>query len=316
MESYPTRYAYAETMLELGAENPKIVMLNADVSKSMNTHLFAERFPDRSFNFGIAEQNMFGAAAGLASTGLIPFANTYAVFASMRALDQVRTSICYTRMNVKIAASHGGVTPGPDGATHQGTEDMALMRAMANMTVIMAADAPTTRLATRAAAAYDGPVYLRFTRDAVPVLFDLSYPFEIGKAVTVREGRDAAIIANGDLVYHALQAADALAIEGYSVRVVDMHTLKPLDVDAVLKAARETGAIVTAEDHTILGGLGSAVAEVLVENELVPMQRIGIRDTFGESGPYHDLLNKYGLSAPHIADAVRRVLGRKPHAHP
>ncbi len=309
-DSYPTRWAYADAITELAAEMPNVVVLDGDVSVPIKTAQFAAKYPDREFNFGIAEQNMMGAAAGMATLGLIPFASTYAVFASMRDLEQIRTSICYPRLNVKIAASHGGLTSAQDGPSHHGMEDMAIMRALANMTVIMPADAPTTRLAVRAAARYSGPVYLRLTRDPMPVLFDASYPFEIGESVAVREGRDATIIAIGDMVAHSLNAAEELAKEGLSVRVLDMHTLKPLDTDAVVRAARETGAIVTAEDHVIYGGLGSAVAEVLVENELVPMQRIGIRDQFTESGPYQDLLAKYGLSASHIADAVRNVVKR------
>ena len=306
-----TRYAYAEAILDLGERNPKVVVLDADVSKSMNTHKFAERFPERSFNFGIAEQNMMAAAAGMATTGLIPYASTYAVFATMRALDQVRNSIHYPRLNVKIAASHGGITPGPDGVTHQGQEDLSIMRSIANATVIAAADSPTTKLAVWAAAQWDGPVYLSFTRDPVPILFDLDYPFEIGKAVTLREGNDATIIANRDMVCQALVAAEQLARQGLSVRVLDCHTLKPLDVQAVLGAAQETGALVTAESNVIYGGLGSAVAEVLVENCPVPMQRIGVRDTFAESGPYLEIIKKYGLSAQHIARAVQQVIARK-----
>jgi transketolase len=310
-EQEPTRYSYAEAILELGERNSKVVVLDADVSKSVKTNAFAEKFPERSFNFGVAEQNMMAAAAGMATTGLIPYATTYAVFASMRALDQVRNSIHYPRLNVKIAASHGGITPGPDGVTHQGQEDLSIMRAIAGSTVIAPADPPTTKLAVWAAADWEGPVYLSFTRDPVPVIFDLDYPFEIGKAVTVREGTDATIIANRDLVVQSLVAAERLTRKGLHVRVIDCHTLKPLDVESILKAAEETGAIVTAENNMFYGGLGSAVAEVLVENQPIPMKRIGIRDTFTESGPYLDLLDKYGLSASHIAAAVQEVVGRK-----
>ena len=310
-EQQPTRYSYAEAMLELGEKNPKVVVLDADVSKSIKTNEFADKFPDRSFNFGVAEQNMMAAAAGMATTGLIPFATTYAVFASMRALDMVRNSIHYPKLNVKIAASHSGITPGPDGVTHQGQEDLSIMRAIANSTIIAPADPATTKLAVWAAAEYDGPVYLSFTRDPVPAIFDLNYPFEIGKAVTVRDGTDATIIALRDLVVQSLIAAEHLAAQGLNVRVIDCHTLKPLDVDAVLAAASETGAIVTAENNIFFGGLGSAVAEVLVENNPIPMKRIGVRDTFAESGPYLDLLDKYGLSARHIEAAVEDVIARK-----
>jgi transketolase len=310
-ERQATRYAYAEAVIELGKKNPDVVVLDADVSKSVKTTEFAALFPDRSFNFGIAEQNMMAAAAGMATTGLLPFATTYAVFATMRALDQVRNSIHYPRLNVKIASSHGGITPGPDGPTHQGQEDLSLMRAIGGSTIVAAADPPTTKLATWAAAEREGPVYLSFTRDPVPVLFDLDYPFEIGKAVTIRDGTDATIIAIRDLVSQALVAAERLAAKGLSVRVIDCHTLKPLDAEAVLQAAEETGAIVTAESNIMFGGLGSAVAEVLVENHPIPMKRIGMRDGFAESGPYLDILEKYGMSAKHIAEAVEEVIARK-----
>jgi transketolase len=310
-EKQPTRYSYAEALLELGEKNPKVVVLDADVSKSIKTNEFADKFPDRSFNFGVAEQNMMAAAAGMATTGLIPYATTYAVFASMRALDMVRNSIHYPKLNVKIAASHSGITPGPDGVTHQGQEDLSIIRAIANSTIIAPADPATTKLAVWAAAEFDGPVYLSFTRDPVPAIFDLNYPFEIGKAVTVRDGTDATIIAIRDLVVQSLIAAERLAARGLNIRVIDCHTLKPLDVEAVLAAARETGAIVTAENNIFFGGLGSAVAEVLVENNPIPMKRIGVRDTFAESGPYLDLLDKYGLSARHIEAAVENVLTRK-----
>jgi transketolase len=297
----PTRYAYAEAILELGEKNPDVVVLDADVSKSIKTNLFAEKFPERSFNFGIAEQNMMAAAAGMATTGLIPYAS----------LDMVRNSIHYPHLNVKIAASHGGITPGPDGVTHQGQEDLSIMRAIAGSTIIAAADPTTTKLAVWAAAEYDGPVYLSFTRDPVPVLFDMDYPFEIGQAVTVRDGKDATIIANRDLVVQSLVAAELLAGKGLNVRVIDCHTLKPLDVEAVLQSAKETGAIVTAENNMFYGGLGSAVAEVLVENHPIPMKRIGVRDTYAESGPYLELLKRYGLSAEHIVKAVEEVIERK-----
>jgi transketolase len=309
--SVATRFAYAEAVLELAERNSKIVVLDADVSKSINTNKFADKYPEREFNFGIAEQNMMAAAAGMATTGLIPFASTYAVFASMRALDQVRNSIHYPHLNVKIAASHSGITPGPDGVTHQAQEDLSIMRSLATSTVIAAADAPTTKLATYAAAEWEGPVYLSFTRDPVPVLFDLNYPFQIGKMVVVRDGTDATIIANRDLVAHALVAAERLAQEGLDIRVIDCHTIKPLDVEMILRAARETGAIVTAENNIIFGGLGSAVAETLVENYPIPMQRIGVQDTFAESGPYLQVIDKYGLTAPHIVAAVKRVIERK-----
>jgi transketolase len=307
----PTRHAYAETILELAETNPDIVVLDADVSKSIGTNKFAQKFPERSFNFGIAEQNMMAAAAGMATTGLIPFASTYAVFASMRALDQVRNSIHYPRLNVKIAASHSGITPGPDGVTHQGQEDLSILRAIAYSTIIAPADGVSAKLAVQAAADWKGPVYLSFTRDPVPILFHTDYPFQIGKAVTLRDGADATIIANRDMVVQSLAAAERLAKKGIDVRVLDCHTLKPLDAETILQAAKETGAIVTAENNVIYGGLGSAVAEVLVENHPIPMKRVGVRDIFTESAPYLDLLKKYGLSAEHICGAVQDVLKRK-----
>ncbi len=307
----PTRAAFAQTVIELGETNPDVVVLDADVSKSIGTNQFGARFPDRHFNFGIAEQNMFAAAAGMATTGLIPFACTYAVFASLRALDMVRNSIHYPNLNVKIAASHSGITPGPDGVTHQGQEDMTIMRSIANSTVIAPADPDTTVLAVKAAAVYEGPVYLSFTRDPVPEVFGPDYPFEIGRAVTVRDGSDVTIIAMRDLTAHALVAAAHLAKEGIEARVIDCPTLKPLDEALVLRAAGETGAIVTAENNVYFGGLGSAVAELLVENSPIPMQRIGVRDTFAESGPYLDLLEKYRLSFGHIENAAKKVIARK-----
>jgi len=306
-----TRYAYADAVLELAEINPDIVVLDADVSKSIGTNKFAQKFPERSFNFGIAEQNMMAAAAGMATTGLIPFASTYAVFASMRALDQVRNSIHYPRLNVKIAASHSGITPGPDGVTHQGQEDLSILRAIAYSTVIAPADGVSAKLAVRAAAEWKGPVYLSFTRDPIPLLYEANYPFKIGKTVTLRDGADATIIANRDLVVQSLIAAEQLSRKRIDVRVIDCHTVKPLDVEAVLQAAEQTGAIVTAENNVIFGGLGSAVAEVLVENHPIPMKRVGVRDIFTESAPYLDLLKKYGLSADHIAGSVEDVLKRK-----
>jgi transketolase len=306
-----TRFSYADAILEVGERNPKVVVLDVDVAKSLRTTDFAKRFPGRSFNFGIAEQNMMAAAAGMAATGLIPFASGYAVFMSMRALDQVRNSIHYPRLNVKIAASHSGLTAGPDGVTHQAQEDISIMRSLAGSCVIAPADPLATRRAVHAAAEYAGPVYLSLTRDPIPDLYTDDFPFEIGRAVVVREGADAAIIANRDLVAHALVAAKRLGDEGLDVRVVDCHTVKPLDEETILRAARETGAIVTAENNVIYGGLGSAVAELLVENFPIPMKRIGVRDTFAESGPYLEVIDKYGLTWPHIMNAVREVLAHR-----
>lgn len=299
-----TRFSYAEALLNIAEENPKVVVLDVDVAKSLKTNEFARKYPERSFNFGIAEQNMMAAAAGMATTGLIPFASGYAMFLSMRALDQVRNSIHYPHLNVKIAASHSGITPGPDGVTHQAQEDLSIIRTIAGSCVIAPADPLSTQMAVQAMVAYDGPVYLSLTRDPVPSLYTSDFPFEIGKIVTIRDGKDVTIIANRDLVAHALVAAAVLAEQGIDARVLDCHTIKPMDEDTVLKAARETGCIVTAENNVIFGGLGSAVAELLVENHPIPMKRIGVRDTFAESGPYMDVIHKYGLTAPHIIKAV------------
>ena len=310
-QAYPTRYAYAEAIQEVAAANPDVVVVNVDVSKAMRTSEFAARFPEREFNLGIAEQNAMAAAAGMATTGLIPFVSIYGVFASMRACEQVRTMICYPGLNVKIAASHGGLTAGEDGATHQALEDMALMRALAGMTVIQPADATSTRKAVWAAAAHRGPLYLRLTRDPVPIIYGEDLEFEIGRAIPLRPGHDATIIAIGDLVALALEASDRLAGEGLQVGVVDMPTLKPLDGEAVLQAARETGALVTAEDHTLFGGLGSAVAEILGEQYPIPLERIGLGNTFAESGPYRALLARYHMDVPDIMAAARRAVARK-----
>ena len=311
LKKLATRYAYAEAIVEVGEKNPNVVVLDADVANSIKTTDFRDRFPDREFNFGIAEQNMMAAAAGMASTGLIPFVSTYAVFASMRALDQLRNSIHYPRLNVKVAASHSGITPGPDGVTHQAQEDMSILRCLANSTVIAPADPVSTKRAIHAVAEYDGPAYISFTRDPTPYLYSGDFPFEIGKAVTIREGVDVTIVAMRDLVFQALLAAEKLSREGISAKVIDCHTLKPLDEDAILAAAKETGAVVTAENNVIFGGLGSAVAELLVENYPVPMKRIGVRDTFAESGPYLEVIEKYGLTSPHIIKAAKDVMGRR-----
>ncbi len=307
----PTRDAYGEVLVELGERNPNIVVLEADISKSTRTCFFARRFPERFFNAGVSEQNEMMVAAGLATCGKISFVSTYAVFASMRACEQVRTFICYPRLNVKIAVSHAGLTPGNDGVTHQGTEDMGIMRTLPNMSVIMPADTVATKELVSEAVEHEGPVYLRFTRDPVPVIYDNSFSFQIGKALTIREGNDVSLIAIGDMVCKALEAADILRKEGIQARVIDMHTLKPIDKETVIKSAQETGAIVTVEDHTILNGLGSAVAEVAGENKPVPLKRIGLKDTFAESGKYEELLIKYKLSTKDIVEAAKEVIKKK-----
>lgn len=311
MSKIATREAYGKALAKLGAENKDIVVLDADLAKSTKTADFAKVFPERFFDMGVAEQNMLGTAAGLAAAGKTPFASSFAIFATGRAFEQIRNSIAYPALNVKIAASHAGISVGEDGASHQSVEDIALMRALPNMTVIIPADATETELAVRAAVDIKGPVYIRLGRLGLPVLFDENYKFEAGKAATIREGSDVTVIACGLMVGPAVEAADRLAEENVRVRVINMHTVKPIDRDAVVKAARETKAIVTAEEHSIIGGLGSAVAEVLVQTVPVAQEMVGIKDTFGESGTPAELLEKYGLTARDIVAAVKRVIERK-----
>ena len=272
-----TRVAYGEALVQLGRENPDVVVLDADLAKSTRTADFGKNFPERFFDMGVAEQNMIGTAAGLAAAGKIPFCSSFAVFASGRAFDQVRNSVAYSRLNVKIGASHAGITVGEDGGSHQAIEDIALMRALPNMTIFVPADAVEAAGAVRAAAALKGPVYIRLGRSGVPVLHGPDFQFEPGRAVVLREGGDAAILATGIMVAAALEAADLLAAEGIEVDVLDLHTIKPLDVEAVVAAAKKTGALVTAEEHSIIGGLGSAVAEALVENHPPLLKRVGDR---------------------------------------
>lgn len=307
----PTRDGYGYGLLELGAANPAVVVLDADLAKSTRSDWFAARFPERFFDMGIAEQDMIGTAAGLALGGKIPFATTYGVFVAGRAWDQIRTTVCYANLNVKIAGNHGGISVGADGATHQALEDIALMRVLPNMKVIVPCDAVEAKKATVAAAAAHGPCFLRFAREATPVFTEEGDEFAIGRAITLRAGTDATIIACGPIVHEALLAHEALKAQGIAARVVNMHTVKPLDEAAVLRAAAETGAIVTAEEHQIYGGLGGAVAEVLVRNSPVPVAMVGIRDTFGESGTPEELAVRYGLTVGDIAAAVVEVLGRK-----
>lgn len=307
----PTRDGYGHGLLELGAANPDVVVLDADLAKSTRSDWFAAKYPERFFDMGIAEQDMVGTAAGLALGGKIPFATTYGVFLAGRAWDQIRTTVCYADLNVKIAGNHGGISVGADGATHQALEDIALMRVLPRMTVLVPGDAVEARKATVAAAALRGPCFLRFAREATPVFTAEDDEFTIGKANVLREGDDATIIACGPIVYEALLAHEALKAKGIAVRVVNMHTVKPLDAAAVLKAAAETGAIVTAEEHQVYGGLGGAVAELLVGNRPVPVAMVGVRDTFGESGTPEELAVRYGLTAADISAAVAGVLARK-----
>jgi transketolase len=311
MKKIATRDAYGEALVELGRENPDVVVLDADLAKSTKTIEFARHFPERFFDMGIAEQNMIGTAAGLAAAGKIPFCSTFAIFATGRAFEIIRNSVAYSRLNVKIAASHAGVTVGEDGGSHQSVEDIALMRSLPNMTVLVPADAVETRAAVRAAAQIQGPVYIRLGRPGVPVLHGDDFHFEPGRAVTMREGNDATIIATGVMVAAALEAAGLLEQEGIGVRVVNMHTIKPLDEEAVIAAARETGVIVTAEEHSVIGGLGGAVAEAVCARHPVPVYRVGVPDVFGESGKPGELLEKYGLTAAHLAARVREAVTKK-----
>ena len=311
MASIATRDAYGEALAELGAVNENIVVLEADLSKSTKTSDFKKVYPERHFNMGIAEQNMLGVAAGFAAAGKIPFASSFAVFATGRAYDQIRNSIAYPNLNVKIAATHAGLTVGEDGGSHQMLEDIALMRALPNMTVIVPVDGIETKQAIKAAAEYEGPVYIRMGRPKVPVLFDENYTFEIGKGVVLKEGTDVTLVGTGIMVSKAVEAAELLAAEGISAAVVNISTIKPLDAELIIAQAQKTGAIVTCEEHNIYGGLGSAVAEVLVENCPVPMARVGVADKFGESGLPDELLEKYGLTAANIAAQAKAVIAKK-----
>ncbi|MBU5427406.1 transketolase family protein [Tissierella pigra] len=303
-----TRDAYGEALKELGGINEDIVVLDADLSGSTKTSVFAKSFPERFFNVGIAEQNLIGTAAGLATAGKIPFASTFAMFATGRAFEIIRNSVCYPNLNVKIAATHAGLTVGEDGATHQALEDISLMRSLPNMVVLSPADGIEAKQCIYEAAKHYGPVYIRLGRAKTPVIFDENYKFEIGKGVELKEGTDVTIIATGVMVERALTASEKLLEEGIKARVINMSTIKPIDKDIIIKAAKETKAIVTVEEHSIIGGLGSAVAEVVVENQLVPMVRIGTMDTFGESGDGFELLDKYGLSVDNIVQNVKKMI--------
>lgn len=306
-----TRDSYGAALVELGKSDPNLVVLDADLSAATKTGIFKKAFPDRFINAGIAEGNMMSVAAGLATTGKTVFASSFAMFAAGRAFEQVRNSIGYPHLNVKIGATHAGISVGEDGATHQCCEDIALMRSIPGMTILNPADDTEARKAVFAAAAMNGPVYLRFGRLAVPVLFDNDYPFAVGKGVQLVAGSDVTIVATGLLVSEALIAAEQLKNEGIAARVIDMATIKPIDRDILIAAAKETGAIVTAEEHNIIGGLGSAVAEVICETVPVPVLRVGVEDTFGKSGPAKDLLPLFGLCAAHIAAKAKDAIKAK-----
>ena len=301
-----TRESYGNALAELGAEHKDVVVLDADLAAATKTGVFKKAFPERFIDCGIAESNMMGVAAGLATTGLVPFASSFAMFAAGRAFEQVRNSIGYPHLNVKIGATHAGISVGEDGATHQCNEDIALMRTIPGMVVISPADDVEAKAAVKAAYEHQGPVYLRFGRLAVPVINDRpDYKFEIGKGVVLREGKDLTIIATGLPVSNCLEAAEKLAADGIDAKVINIHTIKPLDEDLVVAAAKETGKVVTVEEHSVIGGLGSAVCDVLAEKAPTKVMKIGINDTFGESGPAVELLKKYGLDTESIYEKIK-----------
>lgn len=305
MNKIPMRDGYGKALLKLIGNGKPVVALDADVAKSTRTVWVRDQYPEHFLGMGIAEQDMVGTASGLALGGIIPFASTYGVFLAGRAWDQIRTTVCYNNLNVKLAGAHAGISVGPDGATHQALEDVALMRVLPNMTVVVPCDAVETEKATLALAEREGPCYIRFGREAVPVITDEDSPFEIGKANVLRDGKDAVLFANGAMVYEGLEAAKQLAGEGIDLMVVNLHTVKPLDQEAVVAAARKTGRVITAEEHQAAGGMGSAVAECLAQNYPVPMRILGMQDGFGESGAPDELMKRYGFSSDAIYQAVK-----------
>ena len=306
-EMKPSRDGYGAGLVAAGKENGNVVAIGADITASTRVDWFRDAFPDRFYNMGIAEQNQMCVAAGMSLMGKVPFVTNYGVFLAGRSWDQIRTTICYNNLNVKLGGAHGGISVGPDGATHQALEEISIMRCLPNMTVIVPADSAEAQKATEAAAKTNGPVYIRFGREAVPVVTGAETPFEIGKAYCCREGGDVAIIACGAMVYESLVAAEELSKEGIEAMVVNLHTVKPIDKEAIIEAARKCGAIVTAEEHQKMGGMGSAVAEVVAENCPVPMKFVGINDSFGESGTPNELMEAYCLTSKHIVDAVKTV---------
>lgn len=307
------RDAFGEALVDLGYKNDRVVVLDADVSHSTKTIKFGEKFPDRFFNIGVAEANMMNIAAGFATCGFIPFVSTFSFLACLRAGDQIRTSVAYPKLNVKIAAGYGGLSDSYDGTTHQSVCDIAIARSIPNMTVIVIADAQETKIAVPTIAKYEGPVFFRLSRAEIPVIFNEDYKFEIGKGNLLKRGSDVTLVATGVMVARALEASDQLEEKGIDAGVIEIHTIKPLDEDILIKAAKETGAIVTIEEHSILGGLGSAVAELVTKRQPVPMEMIGILDTFAESGSYEELLDKYGMGVSNIVEATKRALKRKKH---
>ena len=305
MNKIPMRDGYGKALLKLIGDGKPVVALDADVAKSTRTVWVRDQYPEHFLDMGIAEQDMVGTASGLALGGIIPFSSTYGVFLAGRAWDQIRTTVCYNNLNVKLAGAHAGISVGPDGATHQALEDVALMRVLPNMTVVVPCDAVETEKATLALAEREGSCYIRFGREAVPVITDEDSPFEIGKANVLRDGKDAVLFANGAMVYEGLEAAKQLAGEGIDLMVINLHTVKPLDQEAVLAAARKTGRVITAEEHQAAGGMGSAVAECLAQHYPVPMRILGMQDGFGESGAPDELMKRYGFSSDAIYQAVK-----------
>ncbi|WP_419725845.1 transketolase family protein [Terrisporobacter petrolearius] len=308
MSKIATREAYGKALVKLGKINDDVVVLDADLSKSTKTNDFLKAYPNRFFNMGIAEQNLVGAACGFAAAGKIPFASTFAMFATGRAFEVIRNSVCYPKLNVKICATHAGITVGEDGGSHQSVEDISLMRSIPNMTVVVPADGVEAEKMIFAAAEFNGPMYVRLGRSAVPTIFEEDYNFEIGKGVVLKDGNDATIIACGIMVNEAIIAADMLKEENIDVRVINMSTIKPIDTELIIKAAKETKAIITAEEHSIIGGLGSAVSEVVSENHPAIVRKVGVNDSFGESGTPNELLEKYGLTAKNIVEKVKEAL--------
>lgn len=300
-----TRQSYGEALAELGKENPNIVVLDADLSTATKTNIFAKEFPERFFDMGIAEQNLVSTAAGMSTCGKIPYVSTFAVFAAGRAYDQIRNSICYPKMNVKICATHSGVTVGEDGATHQMLEDLGLMRGLPNMTVLCTSDDTETRWAVEEISKIQGPVYVRLCRLATPVIYDENQKFERGKAIQIGEGTDATIFATGVVVSEAIKAKEELEKQGINIRVVDVHTIKPIDKEMIVKCAKETKKLISIEDHSIINGLGTAIADVLTEEYPCKLIKLGVKDEFGRSGKATELLEHYGLTAKHIVEAVQ-----------
>jgi transketolase len=305
------RDAYGEALLELGAANKNVVVVGADTTASMKSGVFGTKYPERFFNVGIAEQNLVSIAAGLALAGKIAYAGTYAIFVPGKSVDQIRNNICYPDLNVKLICSHGGISVGPDGASHQQVEDIAIMRAIPKMKVIVPADAPSAKGSIVAIGSIPGPFYVRLTRSASPVVYEEGFEYKYGKANVLRDGGDVALFACGIMVPEALMAAESLRSKGVSATVVDLHTVKPIDSDTVAKVAQKCGRVVTAEEHNILGGMGSAVAEVLGERRPTPMRRVGVMDTFGESGVPAELMKKYGLTAANIEQAASDLMKSK-----